>query len=41
MMKNAFYFTLKANLKVNFETYDVTTRLKNNCNTHIVQSVKK
>ena len=38
--------TNKANLtnfkdKVNFEISDVTNWLRNNCNTHIVQSLKK
>ena len=60
MMKNAFYFTLKALLvlkifkllswifghvekrldekdKVNFKTYNITTWLISNCNTHIDQ----
>ena len=64
MMKNTFYFTLKALFvlkifkflsllsghvekrldskgKVNFEIYDVTTWLINNCNTHIAQYLKK
>ena len=63
MMKNAFYFTLKARFvlkifkllswlfdhvekrldlkdKVNFQIYDVTTWLTNNCNTHIDQHLK-
>ena len=44
MMKNAFYFFLKALLKkdkVNFKIYDVTTWLTNNFNTHIDQYFKK
>ena len=44
MMKNAFYFTLKAldwKDEVNFKIYDVTTWLKNNCNTHIDKYLKK
>ena len=64
MMKNAFYFNIKALFvlklfkflswlfghvekrldlkdKVNFEIHDVTAWLKNNCNTHIAQYLKK
>ena len=64
MMKNAFYFMLKAlpvveififlsrlfayveerldkRAKVNFEIFDVTTWLTNNCNTHIAKYLKK
>ena len=51
MMTNASYFTIKALFvlkififlywRVNFKIYDVTTWLTNNCNTHIVQYLKK
>ena len=48
MMKNAFYFMLKApflgtplDKKVNFKIYDITDWTKNNYNTHITQYLKK
>ena len=48
MMKNAFYFMLKAIFvlsfwlcKVNFKICDVTDWTTNNCNTHIAQYLKK
>ena len=39
MMKNAFYFTLKA--KVNFKIHDVTLWLTNDYNTYIAQYLIK
>ena len=58
MMKNGFYFTLKAlfllemfkflswllgfeKAKVNFKMYDVAEWTTKNCNTYIVQYLKK
>ena len=51
MIKNAFYFTLKAlsrdiyifvkKAKVNLKIYDVTDWTTNNYNTYIVQYLKK
>ena len=43
MMKNAFYFVLKAFfvLKCYFKIHDITTGLTNNYNTHIAQYFTK